>query len=225
MAINRNKQDEYSRLAIGVGALMFLLLWGCSSVHVEKDSVVADDDLRPPQFIYIDKFAVSGGNWKVDREGKELDEFKQLLADHLQQMMIERFPEIAPTYPAPDVLPKNGLLVRGDFTRVEQGSRALRAVVGMGAGGTKVETNVRLYDLAISAEKPVVAFKTTGGSNAQPGFITGGGPGPVGLANAGISAGMNVYGLDDDLKRTAREIRNYILHKKTVQDYLKDVYR
>jgi hypothetical protein len=111
--------------------------------------------------------------------------------------------------------------VTGQFTYVEQGSRALRAVVGMGAGGTKVETTVRLYDLSVSSSKPVVTFNTTGGSNAQPGVITGGG-----LNAGGLSSGvLNVYGLDDDLKRTAREIRNFIMHKKTVADYLKETYQ
>jgi len=197
-----------------------VLLSGCSSAKVVEGSPQYNGELKTPKMIYVQLFDVKGGTWLVDREGQELDEFKKTIADHLQQMMLERFPEIAPTDIATEKLPKQGLLVTGEFTYVEQGSRALRAVVGMGAGGTKVETVVRLYDLSVSSSKPVVTFSTTGGSNAQPGLLTGGGM-TVGGAS---SAALNVYGLDDDLKRTAREIRNFIMDKKTVADYLKDTY-
>jgi hypothetical protein len=203
------------------GGICAVLLAGCSSAKVVEDSPQYGGELKPPQFIYVQLFDTKDGTWLVDREGKELEEFKKIIAEHLQEMMLERFVEIAPTDLAPKKLPKSGLLVTGEFTYVEQGSRALRAVVGMGAGGTKVNTIVRLYDLAESGSKPVVTFSTTGGSNAQPGVITGGGLTPGGLS----SGALNVYGLDDDLKRTAREIRNFIMHKKTVADYLKETYQ
>jgi hypothetical protein len=199
-----------------LGVCAFFLL-GCSSARVVKGSPQYSGILKPPQFIYVQLFDVDGGTWLVDREGRELGEFKKAISGHLQEMMLERFLEIAPTDMAPKKLPGTGLLVAGEFTYVEQGSRALRAVVGMGAGGTKVKTVVRLYDLSVSNSKPVVIFSTTGGSNAQPGLLTGGG-----FTIGGVSSAvMNVYGLDDDLKRTAREVRNFILHKKTVQDYFR----
>ena len=64
-------------------------------------------------------------------------------------------------------------LIRGEFTRVNQGSRLLRSTIGFGAGGTKVETNVYVYDLSKSSTTPFLTFSTSGGSNAEPGAITG----------------------------------------------------
>jgi Domain of unknown function (DUF4410) len=93
-------------------------------------------------------------------------------------------------------------LVTGQFVRVDQGSRALRGLIGFGAGGTKLETIVRLYDLSHPSKQPVLQFETSGGSNAEPGAIGGGifGALPNTLRNAGAR------GVTDDTARTAREI-------------------
>jgi len=180
-----------------------LLMVGCASVSVDDRSVQVTGKIAKPKAIYVQTFDTSNGEWNVDRTGQELVEFKKNAGLELQRMMVERFPEIAPTYPIPAKLPSSGLLVTGEFTRVNQGSRALRMGIGFGAGGTKVETTVRIYDLSISQTDPIATFKTTGGSNAQPGWLAGG----------WIAGGINGTGLQDDWERTSREIRNFILDR------------
>ncbi len=190
-----------SRLALLVVNL--LVFSGCASVKVEPETVKTTSRLNRPSTIYVQQFASSKGLWEVDRLGEELAEFKKNASIELSRMMIERFPEIAPTQEAPASLPKSGLLIAGEFVTVKQGSRALRMGVGFGAGGTKVETMVRLYDLARSSTEPVATFQTTGGSNAEPGWLAGG----------WIAGGLNATGLQTDWERTAREIRNFILEQ------------
>jgi Domain of unknown function (DUF4410) len=64
-------------------------------------------------------------------------------------------------------------LITGQFTRVRQGSRALRILLGLGAGGTKMETITQVYDLSTRArQRPLFTFSTSGGSNAEPAIIT-----------------------------------------------------
>ena len=75
-------------------------------------------------------------------------------------------------------------------------------MVGLGAGGTKLETTVRVYDLSHLSKQPVLQFETSGGSNAEPGAILGGTFGA--LPNAVRNAGAR--GVTDDTARTAREI-------------------
>jgi hypothetical protein len=169
-----------------------LFLASCASVKVDEKTVSTASTLRKPTIVYVAPFDVTKGIWNVDRDGDELELFKKNASLELQRMMIERFPEIAPTLEAPSTLPNEGLLVTGEFTRINQGSRAMRIIIGFGAGGTKVETNVRLYDLSVSFGTPVATFKTTGGSNAQPGFIAGG------WITAPLYAGLNATGLQGD---------------------------
>jgi hypothetical protein len=93
-------------------------------------------------------------------------------------------------------------IITGEFVRVNEGSRALRGLIGLGAGGTKMETVVRIYDLSQLSKEPVLQFETSGGSNAEPGAVLGGmfGALPNALRNAGVR------GVTDDTVRSAREI-------------------
>ncbi|MDD2707953.1 MAG: DUF4410 domain-containing protein [Verrucomicrobiae bacterium] len=71
-----------------------------------------------------------------------------------------------------------------------------------GAGGTKVETQVQVYDLSISRTKPFMTFQTTGGSGSEPGAISG-----TGAVDAAVSAAtQSLGGLGADCQRTARMI-------------------
>ena len=104
--------------------------------------------------------------------------------------------------------PENAWLIRGEFTKVNQGSRLLREAIGFGAGGTKVETNIYVYDLNQNSNTPFLTFSTTGGSNAEPGAVTGAATDPV-VAAIGVAAsgaGNIAHGLTEDTARTAREI-------------------
>jgi hypothetical protein len=76
----------------------------------------------------------------------------------------------------------------------------------MGAGGTKVETEVEVVDLETGL--PFLRFKTTGGSNAEPGALSGViATGPIDLAVGVVAgaAGQLTRGLTEDLGRTAHE--------------------
>jgi hypothetical protein len=77
----------------------------------------------------------------------------------------------------------------------------LRSTVGFGAGGTKMETQVFVYNLADNATAPFLTFETTGGSGASPGVISAG---PVGAAVGSVSGAAK--GVSDDTKRTSRAI-------------------
>jgi hypothetical protein len=103
-----------------------------------------------------------------------------------------------------------GWLVTGQFTRINQGSRALRIVVGMGAGGTKMNTRVRV--LAIGPGGTVCAFRTTGGSNADSGILTSYGPLTIATAGGALIniAGSSAHGVTEDARRTAKMIADYL---------------
>lgn len=190
-------------IKICTALVAMLIMAGCASAKVDSRTVRMEGTLKKPSVIYISPFDSTKGLWDVDRDGEELANFKKNAGVELSRMMIERFPEIAPTEEAPNPLPTSGLLITGEFVTVKQGSRALRMGIGFGAGGTKVETKVNLFDLAKSSTVPVATFNTTGGSNAQPGWIAGG----------WVAGGPNATGLETDWERTSREIRNFILDR------------
>jgi hypothetical protein len=183
------------------------LLWGlagCASVGVRNPAQAAANPKLPKQ-IFVADFDTSKGTFHVSRSGDELVTLQQKTANVLADYLVADLNK--------SVVPatrQNGSrksradawLITGEFLRVNGGSRALRGLIGAGAGGTKMETIVRVYDLSHLSKEPVLQFETSGGSNAEPGAVLGGmfGALPNALRNAGAR------GVTDDTARTAREI-------------------
>ena len=192
-------------------------LTGCASVSLSKREW---RDTRPeaPEKIFVRPFAVDPGISKVDRQGDALADFEEEFSEDFARRLAERLSKhVAPTeiaaaegkISAPDVW-----IVEGRFTRLNQGSRALRAFVGFGLGGTKTEAAVRILRPAGRGRMETVAeFETTGGSNAEPGALFGG---PIGavprLAKQLLSSGLSA-----DARRTARTITAAISEKLHAQ--------
>lgn len=197
-------------LKSAAGFALVVALASCASISVQKSAEQATPQM--PLKIYVADFDVANGNFKVDREGAELVDFKQNLRVMMQTASVtdlsRRLILAVPTTKEQGFQPENAWLIRGEFTKVNQGSRLLRGVIGFGAGGTKLETRVSVYDLNENTNTPFLTFTTTGGSNAEPGAITAAGGDPVELAIqvAAGGAGGVAHGVTEDTARTAREI-------------------
>ena len=102
----------------------------------------------------------------------------------------------------PGATPKSaGWLVSGELTRISEGSRFLRVSVGLGMGGTKMETRVQVRNLP-RRNPPFLTFDTTGGSGASPGALTN----PIPFSGVPTALMAMEGGVTDDAKRTARMI-------------------
>jgi hypothetical protein len=182
------------------------LLWGlvgCASVGVRNPAQAANPKL--PKQIFVADFDTSRGTFHVSRSGDELATLQQKTANVLANYLVTDLSKsIAPAtrQNGSRNIRADAWLITGEFVRVNEGSRALRGLIGAGAGGTKMETIVRVYDLSHRSKEPVLQFETSGGSNAEPGAVLGGmfGALPNALRNAGAR------GVTDDTARTAREI-------------------
>jgi hypothetical protein len=179
-------------------------LAGCSSVTVkELKNDGCSAAARPAQIVVL-PFAVDTARIKQSpsrrHPGQLGPEAQQLLHDYLVKDLAKLGVPVTTT-PAKAALP-NVWVVSGRFTRLEEGSRLLRMSMGLGMGGTKMETQV---DVA-ACKKPLMHFSTSGGSNAMPGAVTT--PVPfTGLPAALKGAGD---GVTDDAARTARMITGAI---------------
>lgn len=200
-------------------------MMGCASVSLDQEThSPAFVPRLPPDQIYLYHWETDKAEFNVDRDDAELIEFKENLAryftDALQERvnkhiatttMIRSESEIIKqlTQLDPDDVPESIWIIRGGFSLVNQGSRALRAAIGFGAGGTKLETYVTVSYWDGMQEIPFYRFQTTGGSNAEPGAISAVGPGGIlvtSLSAAASAGGGLAKGLTDDSTRTARVI-------------------
>jgi len=183
-----------------------LALVSCASISVDD----ARESVRQnkPSLVYVMNFATAHADVEVDRTGADLADFKRNLQLMLRTGLVKEIgdklvPAVAETQLG-DHREKNAWLVRGEFVTVKQGSRLLRSAIGFGAGGTKLETRVQVFDLAQNPDSPFLTFNTTGGSNAEPGAILALTTDPLQLAIGGVSGAA--HGLSEDAARTAREI-------------------
>lgn len=64
----------------------------------------------------------------------------------------------------------NCWVIRGQFVVVDQGSRAMQAGVGFGAGQSHVEIHAQVYTLS-DPDKPFLTFDTKGASGHMPGAV------------------------------------------------------
>jgi len=189
-----------------LGLILALVMTSCASVSVDEG--VAHKTRQMPRIVYVTAFGAPSGSFEVDREGADLTEFKEnlqlMLKTAIATDLTDRLIRARPGTTLAETKLENAWLVEGEFTRVKQGSRLLRSVIGFGAGGTKLETRVRVYDLAHPTGRPFLTFTTTGGSNAEPGAILSFTTDPLEIAIGGVSG--VAHGLSEDTKRTAREI-------------------
>ena len=198
----------------------WMLLSGCASVSVKEDKWTPER-LALPQRVYVADYDVPAEVLAVDRSGEDLEKFRQEKAKNFTAELCEWITKrIAPAVPlAKGVRPEKGSwLVEGRFLRVNQGSRLLRSLVGLGAGGTKMEarTTVLLVD-AKGAKNTIAEIETTGGSNAEPGMLTF--PTPIG---GGIRAVVSLAktGVTADQLRTARMITAAMAEKLEAQGHV-----
>jgi hypothetical protein len=190
-----------------------LLLSGCGAINTAPlpSSTVR---LTPnPPHIYVAPFDTTTGKWLVGREDVALVNFKKDFQTNFQHQLQNRLMKIAPTEQRwVDDLPDHGWLVAGQFVTVFQGSRALRTLIGVGAGETTLQTNVYVYDLDVSKTQYVLAFRT-GVPDANNDTGSGSGSAPAGLGAAGEPVSTMIAlgsGLKLDTTRTCREIADYL---------------
>ena len=211
------------------GLLLLLLLTGCSSISVQQEREVAS--LAPqsrPEVFYLEPFEVRRGAEFDAAAAKEGEDPREKIAAAVTEAILSRAGEwVAPGHllEADAAVPRKGLLVRGKILRTRQGSRALRIGIGFGAGRTRLETSVRVYNLSASATKPWLSFETTGGSNMEPGALGALVPSPLSIPIAAsilggaVTAGaLGMKGTSQDAVRTGRVIAAAVHDKLVARD-------
>ena len=191
-----------------------VLLCSCASVSVKKiELLTARPPTKAPAKVLVKPPTFYDPGLRVDRSGAKLETFKYELQEKFTRNLTRRLSRhVAPAQAvaATAPLPRgNYWLIRARFDRVDQGSRLLRSIVGFGAGGTKLDMSVVVYDLSKARPRSILLIETTGGSNATPGaigtaayFVTG----VAALLSAGNLFEGTRSGLTFDTIRTTREI-------------------
>lgn len=182
----------------------------CASVSVYKQRETGESKPPAPQKIYVQNFRGEDSCFRVDRKDDSLSAFREKITTQLADDLVKKLTDSgfqAEILTSNAKLPRGPFwLVGGSFERVNQGSRMLRALIGLGAGGTKVETTVVVSRLDTIKPTEILTFRTSGGSNTEPG------PGALVLPTDPLDVilpivwASSMTGLTKDTSRTAKEI-------------------
>jgi hypothetical protein len=174
-----------------VGAVGLILI-GCASgsIHDTADTGAparAGAKLIRPNHIFVAPIDVSQGTWKA--EGDDLVNLRTKVKNDLEGDLVKELAEIAPTSVGSNNSPSDWL-VEVTIIHVDPGSAAMRELVGLGAGQSKINVSFSLYDH---------------GNKAISGQVD---------ADTGAEMGLHSVVLEGngmDAERVAREIRNHLL--------------
>lgn len=198
------------RISLFLLGAMALSLAGCSSVGVYNLHQHGPAATAAPRSVFVQPYAIRSGALSLgDRPAAETAR----LGREIQKALADRTVRETRRHAAPAAVlaagraPAPGTwLVRGEIVQVDQGSRAMRAVVGLGAGRTHFRTNVSVFAVDGGGMRKILSFRTRGSSGMEPGAALGvatGGASLVGTA-AGTLAG-SLPGVSSDVDRTAYE--------------------
>jgi hypothetical protein len=163
------------------------------------DNVVSNPDasLTPPQIIYVNLFSTIGTSNQASDQGEgrphllgmfrggedntflgqrkeqQQADILQKLPGILQKTLVQALNNGVARAAAGDGMlatQANCWIVRGQFVIVDQGSRAMQAGIGFGAGQSHVEVQAQLYTLS-DPDHPFLVFDTNGASGHLPGAV------------------------------------------------------
>ncbi len=137
--------------------------------------------------------------------------FGETLADELKKTSLstERMTDTSTD------LPTNTLVIRGQFTAIDEGNRSKRIMIGFGRGASDVQAQVVV--LLTTAGQPIVLsqFNVNSASGEKPGAVAG--MGAMGVSSTAMAtsvtagaAGQSSATVEGDASRMAREVARHI---------------
>jgi hypothetical protein len=222
-----------SRLLGAAGALaLAVAAAGCASTDVAMSSEYGGQLPRPQQ-ILIFPFATSPeevsldwsptvmGAWKLEglSSTQEQQKVAHSVADALAKKLVQKVQAfgLPAQVVAGDVPVPSGptLAISGQFLSINEGNRAERVVIGLGAGRSDVRTSVQVAELFPDGRRLVDQFEVDAKSGRKPGAAetmgVGAAAGNLAVAGAVSAAGTvasETFGADveADAERTAAKI-------------------
>jgi len=135
------------------------------------------------------------------------DHIVQVMRDRLVADLVKAGVKAMPST-SDDVTHHDGWLLRGTFRQVDEGSRALRAMIGFGAGKTTLTVSANLVPAMFLDLPPRVSMEVAAQSGKLPGAMIGLNPY---MAVAGFIAAS--YDTDKDIRNAADRLSKEIVAK------------
>jgi hypothetical protein len=186
----------YKERALSLALGLILALSGCNSAKVTKQSDLGAVPTSRPAIVYVADFDLDPGEIQSgsgvssllanrplggsilphpfgllpkDKATTARDLVDTMANSVVKDLKSEGFD--AQRVSSEEQLPKQGWLLRGIFTEVDEGNRLRRAIIGFGAGKTDLQVATTLDDLSLGSPRPFYEVDTTAQSGNMPGAV------------------------------------------------------
>jgi hypothetical protein len=201
-------------------AVLALMLAGCASAKMVtvQDQNTASQLPAPPAIVYVADFELQPGSIQsqaplaslLPLHGYFQKSKAHSLVDKMSNAIVADLTEkgiTAQRLPANAPIPSQGWLVRGTFTKIDEGNQMARAVIGFGAGKTDVQVTTTTDDLSAgTAPAPLYLAQTAATSSKLPGAVVT--LNPIAGAAKFVLAGQD---LDHSTKAAAEKIAEQVV--------------
>jgi uncharacterized protein DUF4410 len=196
-------QKRFARTSRVPGVVFLIAAAGCAKTTVKSQKEVFATGLPTPSVVLVYRFAVDTRDvtenqgffqQAINSAGSTTEDQRTLeIARQVRQRLAEDFVAQINALGLPAQLatrdtyvPANALVIIGNFVDIDEGNRLRRLVIGFGAGGAQVDTQVRVLSPSASGYRSLLEFTT----HADSGHI----PGPAATMGAGAAAQGAVTG-------------------------------
>ncbi len=224
----RMEASSISRALSVIGmALVLSIVAACATSKVQVvRRYAAGERLPRPGVVLVYDFAVVPKDVQVDQLGPDIVKRQAYTSEQIQvgraaanALSEELVKEIralgmrAERASASTPVPRNALLIKGQFVSIDEGDRLKRMVIGFGAGSSEVKTRVYVYQQTPHGPRLLGEAKTIASGSKRPGLAgpaaVAGATGQVaGVVVGGVTGGVSEIrgGVQADAKRTAKPI-------------------
>lgn len=229
-------------VVLAAGLYAWIGLAGCAQTTVSPERESFGPRLPKPGVILVYKFAVNANEVREDQSflqqafdgagtatpDERTAEIANEVAEAMADQLVDKIRELGlPAQHATrdSYVPSDALLITGRFVDIDEGNRTQRLVIGFGAGGSRVDTNVRIYARRNGSGYTTLAeFTVRADSGKMPGAAVTMGAGAA--AQGTVTAGMAVANVAaTGVKAYRSEIANMATRSadKAVE-YLSDIF-
>lgn len=217
----RNSKRYFAACCVRAAGLICLVIaaGACNLASVKPQATTASVSAVPPSMIVVYDFATTSAAVTLNQgilqrayrsatmndQEEQASESKTAVetADDLSDNLVQRLGtlgftarKIARGTPPPD----GALAVDGEFVTIDEGNRARRLIIGFGAGASKLDTQVSIYEVAGGRPNQLMIFTTHAESNKMPGAaVTMGAGGGSGRRDGRDGRGKRGHGRSQNL--------------------------
>lgn len=154
-----------------VVSLLLSLVVGCAGASSQQTAKHVEGETLPrPPVVLIYDFAVAPD----DAPPSEDIERRRAIARSLSEQAVINLGAIgihAQRATASTTVPLHALVVKGQFVTIRKGSRTQRMLIGFGAGSTKLEVQVQVYQMMESGLRRISEAEGRARGSRMPGMV------------------------------------------------------